>query len=120
MEIEDKYIGHVKREREIDSINLRSRQPQKANTVYHDTDMEIKIVCAFKNVILAAVILYLMYLKGLVLIKGTSDLIGAILSFCTAFCIGMQWLDNRVVKFLRWFRRNWNGTSGSIKHQNIL
>lgn len=101
MEIEAKYIGHVKREREIDSINLRSCQSQKANTVYHDTDMEIKIVCAFKNVILAAVILYLMYLKGLVLIKGTSDLIGAILSFCTAFCIGMQWLDNRVVKFLR-------------------
>ena len=49
MEIEAKYIGHVKREREIDSINLRSRQPQKANTVYHDTDMEIKIVCAFKK-----------------------------------------------------------------------
>lgn len=30
MEIETKYIGHVKREREIDSINLRSRQSQKA------------------------------------------------------------------------------------------
>lgn len=102
MEIEAKYMGYVKKEREIDSINLRSRQSHtKANTVYHDSNMEIKIVCALKNVILAAVILYLMYLKGLVLIKGTSDLIGAILSFCTAFCIGMQWLDNRVVKFLR-------------------
>lgn len=100
MKIEARYVGEIK-EKKIDSINLRSRQPStKATTVYHDTNTEIKTVCRCKNVILAAVLFYLMYYTRFITTKGVSDTVAAVLDFEIAFCLFMEWLDRKIVKFL--------------------
>nr|DAZ35592.1 MAG TPA: hypothetical protein [Caudoviricetes sp.] len=101
MKIEARYVGEIK-EKKIDSINLRSRQSKsKPSRVYHNNHQEIKTVCRCKNVILAAVLFYLMYYTGFITTKGVADTVAAVLDFEIAFCLFMEWLDRKIVKFLR-------------------
>lgn len=101
MKIEAKYVGDIRKEKKIDSINLRSRQSiSKPNKVYHSNHEEIKTVCRCKNVILASILFYLLYTSGLIITKSIVQTILVVVYFEIMVCLGLEWLDKKVIRIL--------------------